>query len=275
MNKMFICVIFLCLAVLAIGPAGAVYGAKVVPPFGGALPIGTPLVPFNPALGQNAFRISYWDQNGPGYDASDAVYLQFEGPALGALKTVKIGDIRLTGNDPYLIYAPGSIVAAADLDIGMHLQPLPALPAGVAAGFYFLDLDGVTGYGLNDPVYLKTQSAGVGLGNNDIRITGFPLPVPGPGTGPGTITTVLAADALIPLTPFKGWGAGGIPALGLGFTTAAPALPIAQLAFYNANGNVDGAGNPIYDVDPALPDLVYLDVAPLGVVSANDIELFI
>ncbi len=48
--------------------------------------------------------------------------------------------------------------------------------------------------------------------------------------------------------------------------------PIAQLAFFNANGNVAAVpvGAPIYDEQ----DLVYLDIAPIGFVSPNDVRLF-
>jgi hypothetical protein len=267
MNKKYICAIFLCLAVLSIGPASAIYGAKV--PSGGATSpaVGAPLSAFSPiGIGpQSAFRVAYWDIGTTAglYDAADVAYLQFGGPAVGPGKIVKENDIRLTPWAGGPGYAAGSAVAAGDLDIGMHLMPFPPLPAGVTAGFFYLEVDGAPGYSLGDPVYVKTQSTTPmlnGLGTNDIRITGW-----GPFAA-GSLVVITNPDAGKALTPFKAFGA---PALGIG--TTAPAVPIGQLAFYNANGNVNGAGLPIYDGG----DLVYFDVAPLGVVSPNDIELFL
>ena len=96
---------------------------------------------------------------------------------------------------------------------------------------------------------------------NDIRITA------NAGFLPGTRVSNNDPDSGKPLSALKtlvGTGPFGGP------MSATGTGPVAQLAFFNANGNVDSAGNAIYDEG----DTVYLEVQPLFVVTPNDIRLF-
>lgn len=264
----------LCLAILASGQAAAqpTFGTKVNNVDGD---IGLPLSAFSniPAGGSgtatsqwNAY-LSYWDIGAsPGlYDDHDVVYLQF-GSSVGASRIVRANDIRITG---WGILAAGSYVNPADSDIGQQLLPWtpPAasiFPAGAVTGFRYMDVAGGAGYDIGDPIYLKAGSAtGPFTGTNDIRIT------PLPGFPAGSRVSLIDIDAAKPTTAFYGNAAGlGLPNAGPQFPATLP-TPVAQLAFFNANGNTLGP-LPIYDDG----DIVYFDVAPLGVVSPNDVRLY-
>jgi hypothetical protein len=217
--------------------------------------------------GQANAWVAYWDIGAnPGiYDDKDVAYLQFGSFFAGANKIVMANNIRLTG---WGAYPTGSYVKAGDSDIGQQVIPLPGfLPSGDAftapIGFYYMNVAGSSGYDLEDPVYLKAASPpGLSVQTNDVRITA------NAGYMPGSRVSNNEIDSGKPLSPFKTTN----PPLG---STGGPiattgTFPVAQLAFFNTNGDVDGVGNPIYDEG----DLVYLDIAPLNVVSPNDIRLF-
>jgi hypothetical protein len=260
--------IMLCLAILASGQAVAqpapqpvplaTFGTKVI---AGDADVGQPLSQFltPPQLGAWVF---YWDVGSTSgmYDDKDVAYLRF-GSALPA--QVQANNIRLTG---WGNYPAGSYVKPGDSDIGQALimPPTPALPSAGSTGFYYMDLTGGPGYDMGDPVYLKVQLPNaLTTGTNDIRITASA------GFSAGSRVSLIDPDANKPLSPFKAIAtAAGGPFL------ASTRLPVAELAFFNANGNTDGAGNPIYDEG----DVVYFDISPGGpftpIVSPNDIRLY-
>ncbi|MCK9564869.1 MAG: hypothetical protein M0Q43_02320 [Methanothrix sp.] len=274
-NRISICIL-LCLAILASGQAAAqqTYGTKVN---AGDPDVGLPLSNFA-AIGippQNGVYVSYWDLNANGiYDGQDVPYLQFGSSNTPGLRFVQASNIRLT---EWESYPAGSYVKPTDSDMGKPLITTPPnlpsawFPNGPVS-FYYLDVVGSTGYDLGDPVYLKVLSPTFapinGVGTNDIRITanaGFPA---------GSKVSLNDPDAGKPLTFFKLIPfAAGIQNAGGPFL-AGGRIPIAQLAFYNANGNTNPAGFPIYDDG----DVVYFDIAPGNpanpIVSPNDIRLY-
>lgn len=264
----------LCILAIASGQAMAqqqtTFGSKVT---AGDPDVGIPLSNFaniGTAIGGQANAwVAYWDIGAnPGiYDDKDIAYLQFGSSFGGANKIVMANNIRLTGWGAGT-YPAGSYVKAGDSDIGQQVIPLPGfLPSGdsftAPVGFYYMDVAGSSGYDVEDRIYLKAASPpGLTVQTNDIRITenlGYP---------PGSRVSNNDLDSGKPLSPFKTTspplGSTGGPMATTGI------FPVAQLAFYNANGNVDGIGNPIYDD----VDLVYLDIAPLNAVSPNDVRLF-
>jgi len=255
--------------------AEGTFGTKVK---AGDEDVGIPLSLFSASVGTppaimiqfNAW-VSYWDiGTTPGfYDDQDVAYLQFGSNIFGPLRIVRANNIRLTGWGPY---PAGSYVKPGDSDIGQILvqPPQAGLPSGIQADFYYMDVIGGAGYDVGDPVYLKVQSPihlfGPPLtGTNDIRITanaGFPA---------GSRVSLNDPDAAKPLTLFMPPVAippagGPIP------TSPAVGLAVAQLGFFNANGNVIAppGSQAIYDDG----DVVYFDINPLGVVSPNDIRLY-
>jgi len=200
--------------------------------------------PMNPGLG-------YWDtgQNPGIYDNGDVVYLDF----LGNL-VIDANDLRLSDYYPNVA---GSKVTSTDNDINNQLSALP----GPAAGIYYADLYGSQGYDLQDPVYvLSTSSIVVGAktSTNDIRIGSYL------GLSSGSkILNYYDNDA--PVSPMI------VPVSSGG--------PVASLRFYNANGNVDGMGRPVYGYE----DDVYIDISlpnaasgglTFGFVVPNDVRLF-
>jgi hypothetical protein len=275
MNNRITIFILLCLAMLACGQAAAqgTFGTKVN---AGDPDVGLPLSTFAaPTLPTQVLSwISYWDINANGlFDDQDVPYLQFSSTNVPpGLRFVRSNDIRLAGNG---IYPAGSYVKPGDSDIGKPLVTSPPeapLPSSVppTVSYYYLDVDGSTGYDLGDPVYLKVLSTTLavnGVGTNDIRITanaGFPA---------GSRVSLNDPDAGKPLTlfklilPFPAIQAAGGP------TVSSVAVPaIAALNFFNANGNTMPlpGGPAIYDDG----DVVYFDVNPIGFVSPNDIRLY-
>jgi len=275
-NRSAMLVLGLVLVLLVAGQAAAqTFGTKVE---AGDPDVGFPLSAFS-AIGPtpaipggfgvfpqtNAF-VSYWDiGTTPGeYDDKDVVYLQFGGSTGTAARIVRESNIRLTG---WGAYTAGSKVKAGDSDIGQQVVPW-ALQVWTAAiptltGFYYINVAGGSGYDLGDPVYLKLESPPAGVTTtNDVRITASFAGLAGSkvsNSDPDAGLTLVAFDAVPPLGPLGG------PII----ATAGPA-PIAQLAFFNTNGNVNIAGLPIYDE----PDLVYFDIQPICEVSPNDVRLF-
>jgi hypothetical protein len=201
-------------------------------------------LPLNPNLG-------YWDTgSNPGiYDDGDTIYLDVLGNSL-----IDANDIRLTDYNGYIA---GTKVISADNDIN---KPLSALP-GQAAGIYYVDLYDSQGYDFRDPVYILAMTPaalGARTSTRDVRL--------GPvcGLSPGTKVLDYHPDNDGPAIPMiVPLSAGG---------------PVATIRFYNANGNVDGNGDPIYDYN----DDVYIDVSlpsvamggyPFGFVVANNVRL--
>jgi hypothetical protein len=260
-NRITICIL-LCLAMLACGQAAAqgTFGTKVN---AGDPDVGLPLSLFAPP--QAAAAVFYWDVGSTPalYDDKDVAYLKF---GLGVPAQVQANSIRLTG---WSTYPAGSYVKPGDTDIGQSLViPPPALPSAFQTSFYYMNAVGGAGYDLGDPVYLKVgalpipPSPTIFTGTNDIRIT------PNAGFPAGSRVSLNDPDAAKPLTPF-------MFVTPIGVFPTAPRTPIAQLAFFNANGNTNLIGAPIYDEG----DVVYFDVnpgVPAGnpVVSPNDVRLY-
>jgi hypothetical protein len=277
-NRITICIL-LCLAMLACSQAAAqgTFGTKVN---AGDPDVGLPLSPFAligaPSAIQFFAWVSYWDINANGlYDDQDVPYLQFGSVNAAGQRFVRANNIRLA---EWGSYPAGSYVKPSDSDIGQPLGvialTLPVLPSSIPApnqvSFYYMDVSGGAGYDLGDPVYLKALSPGSGLlnpitaGTNDIRITanaGFPA---------GSRVSLNDPDAGKTLTLFKAIPPGGVggPFPAIGFT------PIAQLMFFNTNGNVlnPPASSPIFDDGDVVYFHVGLFAAP--VVSPNDIRLY-
>jgi hypothetical protein len=182
---------------------------------------------------------------------------------------VQANNIRLTG---WGTYPAGSYVKPGDSDIGqaliMPLAGVPPLGSGGFTGFYYMDLTGGNGYDMGDPVFLKVQAPIAPItATNDIRITanaGFPA---------GSRVSLIDPDAFKPLIAFDTWLPLAARPTGGPILVAAKG-PIAELAFFNANGNTNAAGAPIYDEG----DVVYFDISPgapgTPIVSPNDIRLF-
>jgi hypothetical protein len=208
--------------------------------------------------------VSYWDigTTPAVYDDKDVVYLQFGSAAAQPGRIVRESNIRLTG---WGVYTAGSKVKAGDSDMGQELVPWGLQAWIPPTGFYYINVAGGPGYDLGDPVYLKLVAPAGVTTTNDIRITNSF------GGVAGSKVSNSDPDAALPLIQFDNFPAWG--ALGGPHPTPGPALgDIAQLAFFNTNGNIAAAvaGTPIYDE----PDLVYFDVQPIGVVSPNDVRLF-
>ena len=126
-----------------------------------------------------------------------------------------------------------------------------------------MDVAGGPGYDLGDPVYLKLGPNPLITSTDDIRITSFA------GFPAGSKVSLGDPDAARPIVAL--WAAPPLPVAGQP-KAAAPRSPVARLAFFNANGNVNAAGAPIYDGD----DPVYLSTAVgpgTHPVVPNDIRL--
>lgn len=200
--------------------------------------------PLNPDLG-------YWDIGpNPGiYDQGDIIYLDMVNNDV-----TNANDIRLTafGSCP-----AGTKITAADNDIN---KPLLSLP-GAAAGIYYTDLYGSSGYDFQDPVYILSRTNdffGARTMTNDVRLN--------------QINGLAAGTKVVDYNPDHDKNA--VPMV----VPVSLGGPIATLRFYNGNGNVNEVGVPIYDCG----DDVYIDISlpgsavgghPFGFVSPNDIRL--
>lgn len=275
MNYRISICILLCLAILASGQAAAqpTFGTKVQ---AGDPDIGLPLSGFNPTISptptpgvtsQATAYLSFWDVGAtPGlFDNQDVIYLQFGSITGTPSRIVRANNIRMTG---WGNYPAGSIVTPGDADIGQQLLPwIPAtFPAIPGPSFAYMEVDGELGYGLGDPVYIDLNGAPpVTTGTNDVRLTSFA------GFPAGSRVSNADPDAVRPLLAF--YAAPLLPTPTAGPAPTGAVAPIGRLSFYNANGNIAPTGAPnngIYDDG----DVAYFDVAPLGVVSVNDIRLF-
>lgn len=199
------------------------FGSKVM---AGNTDVGLLLEDF--AVGQQPI-LGYWDIGpNPGmYDSGDVVYLDFPPTRL-----VTSNDLRLTPFSPHLA---GTKVTANDNDMG---QPLAANPWTAGARIWYADLYGIAGqYDIDDPVYLK------GTGDtttNDIRLTTIN------GLCAGSKVMNFHPDFNTPVNAMVSWP---VPPAGAG--------SFATIRFNNANGNVNGLGNPVYDY----PDDLYIDIS--------------
>jgi hypothetical protein len=181
------------------------------------------------------------------FDEKDVVYLDFAGN-----RRVDVNDLRLTDFD--CSHVAGTKVEAGDPDLSADLQTF-ANPAGQ---IYYVNFGGGPGYDWNDPVYIKTSPLPQLTGTMDVRLTNIIYRA-------GTKIVDANRDTNMPLTLMLS-AMAGVLKLGVG--------PVAELRFYNANGNVNSLGSPIYDG----PDSLYLDISypgqnNCGIVSPNDVRL--
>jgi hypothetical protein len=187
--------------------------------------------------------VGFWDTNSNGvYDQGDVVYLHMNrtGPDVEAY------DVRLS---LYNTLPAGSKVTSADNDINKHLTPLPV------AKIVFLQMNGDPRYNLRDAVYLHINGTTNSIQPNDIRLTRVL------GIAAGTKVINLFPDRNMPITPLMNFP---VP----------PGGPIATIRFFNANGNYNATGVPVFDY----PDVLYLDISipgtiAYGSVSVNDVRL--
>jgi hypothetical protein len=184
------------------------------------------------------------------FDANSVVYINFAGNM-----RVNVGDLRLTNYSN--LYAAGTKVKSGDLDFGTGPLTPFANPAGQ---FYYGPRFLAPSYVLDDSVYLKTSPLPLATGLNDVRLTS---PV---GTFvAGSKIKNSDGDWNTPLTLMLG-ATAGIVNLGLG--------PVAELRFYNIDGDVNALGAPVYgSEDPVYLDVSFPGFANYGIVSPNDVRL--
>ena len=162
------------------------------------------------------------------YDENDPVYLDMD-----ANKFISINDIRITPFlTPFAIYIPGSKVTRTDADINASLEDLTDWSIA------YTDLNENNIYDLLDPLYLHDENHGNSIVSGDIRLTFFE------GYFPGSRVMNYSAD----------FNSSSLDLMGIYTTTIKPA-DLAEIRFFNANGNYLN-GFAIYD----LPDAVYLHI---------------
>lgn len=201
--------------------------------------------PLHPSLG-------YWDIGEyPGvYDKFDPVYLDIDNNS-----RVDANDIRLTNS----VSGPaGSKVRGLPHDNDIN-APLSSLPFNVS----YIELDGIPGYSAGD------ISAGGSNSGDTVYLT----------KGPRTVSNDVRLHKVDGLCAGSKVGDfdpdnDKLVVTMMLFNNSPQGGPIATLRFYNANGNYDINGKPVYDG----PDQVYLDVSlpntsPYGFVAVNDIRL--
>jgi hypothetical protein len=214
--------------------------------------VGLSLDAFSWHADQLPLDLGYWDI-GPVprmYDEGDVVYLHIGGAVSCSDTHIASNDIRLT---PFGNYEAGSKVAATDNDIGQILNTLPDY-----YGIYFMDLHGISDqYDAGDTAYFKVRTNPYRTQTNDIRVT----PIPTKGLLAGTKVKNFDEDHDKPIIQMVCF-----PVM------SDPWWPVANIRFYNVNGNVNAVGAPVYDQ----PDIVYVDVPGpriAGEVSPGDIRL--
>ena len=182
------------------------------------------------------------------FDENSAVYINFAGD----LK-VNVGDLRLTNYSD--LYAAGTKVKGGDQDLGAGPLRSFANPAGQ---IYFAPGISATGYVLGDSVYLKTTPLPLETGPSDVRLSS-------PEYAAGTRIRNNDHDGNTPLVLMTS-ATAGVVNLGLG--------PVAELRFYNKDGDVNSLGAPIYgSEDPIYLDVSFPGFANYGIVSPNDVRL--
>jgi hypothetical protein len=186
----------------------------------------------------------------PQFDENSVVYLDFAGNM-----RVDVGDLRLTNYGS--AYVAGTKVKGTDVDFGAG--PLTAF-ANPAGQIYFGPRYVGPNYVINDSVYLKTTPLPLMTNLNDVRLSS-----PVGAFKAGSKVRNNDGDFNTPLTLMLG-ATGGVINIGLG--------PIAQLRFYNINGDVNQAGFPIYgSEDPVYLDISFPGFGGYGIVSPNDVRL--
>lgn len=168
------------------------------------------------------------------FSPGDMLYLDGDQNAI-----ISLNDVRLM---PFQNFPAGSQVAAGDVDIGN------AYVVGFGYRIKWANIMGIAGqYDLGDAVYVDTTNTAV-VSNGDIRLTAIN------GLAAGTLVEDFHPDA----------GLGAIAASLIGatpgavYTTPCTNGPLAQLRFYNANGNfIPGTATPVYDTG----DGIYLDIS--------------
>ena len=184
------------------------------------------------------------------FDENSVVYINFAGNMI-----VNVGDLRLTNYSD--LYAAGTKVRSTDVDF--NKGPLTAF-ANPAGQFYYGPRFSSSSYVLDDSVYLKTTPLPLITGLNDVRLS-----IPIGALVAGSKIKNNDADWNTPLTLMLG-ATAGVVNLGLG--------PVAELRFYNKDGDVNTLGAPIYgSEDPIYLDVSFPGFANYGIVSPNDVRL--
>ena len=188
--------------------------------------------------------------NPTAFDENSVVYINFAGNMI-----VNVGDLRLTNYSN--LYAAGTKVKSTDVDF--NKGPLTAF-ASPAGQFYYGPRFSSSSYVLDDSVYLKTTPLPLITGLNDVRLSS-----PIGAIVAGSKIKNNDVDWNTPLTLMLG-ATAGVVNLGLG--------PVAELRFYNKDGDVNTLGAPIYgSEDPIYLDVSFLGFANHGIVSPNDVRL--
>jgi hypothetical protein len=184
------------------------------------------------------------------FDENSVVYINFAGNMI-----VNVGDLRLTNYSN--LYAAGTKVKSTDADF--NKGPLTAF-ANPAGQFYYGPRFSSSSYVPGDSVYLKTTPPPLTTGLNDVRLSS-----PIGAIVAGSKIKNNDVDWNTPLTLMLG-ATAGVVNLGLG--------PVAELRFYNKDGDVNTLGAPIYgSEDPIYLDVSFPGFANYGIVSPNDVRL--
>jgi hypothetical protein len=184
------------------------------------------------------------------FDENSVVYINFAGNI-----RVNVGDLRLTNYSN--LYAAGTKVKGTDVDFGTYPLTAFAYPAGQ---IYYGPRFSAPSYVPGDSVYLKTSPLPLTTDLNDVRLSS-----PTGNFVAGSKIKDNDPDGSTPLTLMLGANAGVVK-LGLG--------PVAELRFYNKDGDVNALGAPVYgSEDPVYLDVSFPGFGSYGIVSPNDVRL--